>query len=543
MHSFASDSKKIAPPPHRSEASRRIRLFLYLAVFAVTLLSLALFIVSKTLIDCFGPSTAAQLLFHLQVGVDEGGLTGAQIKIILKNLSILLAGAAAFSILFYGAWHCATPAELIRWLWHHAIRLGKHFLALRIFTVGPVVWVCIASLVLSFAAVKTVNRRHQVSDYLRQEESTWFAEHYARLDTTSIEHKDGRARNLIFVSLESIEDGYSDASVYGSNLIAELTLLKREGISFSGYQRGLGSRYTMDGLCSQLAGVPLEGAGMFELHGSRKTNNYASLLKNAPSFLNLLTENGYQSAFFVGSSGEFTQKASFFKTHGIDPNHIYVRETFEQKGFALAGDNKGSNWGYADAFVWKRVKSWLTEHAAADKPFVAVVETLDTHAPEGYVKPEDYRWGDARDSIRASSRMAGEFVAWAKRQPWYADTTIVLVGDHPWQDSANSFTERFTRSSNNRAAFNVILNPSPAARERALSVQGRNFLPMDMAPTVLDCMGVAYRSIDSNGTPHRDQLGLGISILSDRKNYVETLGVGKLIETMRKKSSAYEALF
>lgn len=537
--------------------NKKLVTFLYTTLFVITLIALIVLFSVHFIKEAFGSVTLSQILFHLRIGVGETGISPELEATIIETLTRLLFSVALLSFLAWIGWRYDSYQEIIKSLKSAFIKIkniticikSKTFLLIRNLLnklkalikrfpllTRPVLLVILISISVIFYSLKTAERRLQLSDYLLQESSTWLQENFAVLDTSYIKHISGKKRNLILVFLESVEDGFVDEKIYGENLIQELSNLKKEGISFNGYQRTVGSRYTMDGLCALLMGVPLEGA---ELVDFSRTTKFDVLLRNAPSILNLLQNDGYKTSFFVGSSGKFTQKANFFEAHGIDRKNIYTREIFQKNGYRLSGELKGSEWGFCDEFVWSQAKQWITENYDKKTPFLTVIETLDTHFPNGFTKAKYRKFGDVRDAFRAASIMASEFVTWAKQQPWYQDTTIVFVGDHPWQDQPNDFTNLYTKNSSNRQIFNLFIN----SVHKKPTTTNREWTAMDIAPTILDSMGIEYRALINSKTMSNNQIGIGLSLFSDEKNFIEIYGMDFLWTEMKKKSTFYNSLF
>ena len=95
-------------------------------------------------------------------------------------------------------------------------------------------------------------------------------------------------------------------------------------------------------------------------------------------------------------------------------------------------------------------------------------------------------------------------------QPFYANTTIVISGDHPTMDS--DFCEDVS-SDYQRKTYTCILN---SAATRADDTTTRTFSTMDLFPTTLAAMGC---TIDG------DQLGLGVNLYSDKETLIEQYGI------------------
>lgn len=481
------------------------------ALLLVAVCTAFLYFVSAFVAENFGKVTISQILFHLGASGTHGGAASQYLS--AAKWMALFAATAGAAILFV----------------RRAVRVSARSAARpRIFTVCASVLILLSSFSMVLA-----EKNLQLVGYAVQKESSWFEENYARLDTEQF--RNIGQRNLIVIFLESMERGYAEASVYGEDLIPELTALRDEGCWFSGHRKTPGAWFTIDGLSAQLLGVPLAHLGL-DIYSMDE--RFHSLLKNTPSIFDLLKNDGYMTAAFSGASEQFTQKGSFFRSHGI--GQVYAREFWEEKG-GLSPEDYGHGFGLRDEFLWARLREYLDGVGRSGQRFAVLFETLDTHSPVGFAADKDVRFGDVRDAIRASSRMAAEFLHWARGQGWYRDTTIVIVGDHPWQDAPNAFTEMFTAQSRDREIYNVILNAHAPMRGEGIVLSG--WSSMDMAPTILHAMGIDFRSRLNSGAQSSSRMGLGTSLFSGEPNLLSRYGLEMHNDELSRPSEFYDSLF
>ncbi len=523
--SSSKGSLSNSAPPQRFK-HRRLLTALALAVLLGFMAVFALFCLTKISVSLFGHIPLSQILFHIRVGGGEEGITGPMVLVAVKWGGIFLIGSGIVALLVWFVWRGRSSFESLRLLFQSIARtLNK-----------PVVLLVVVSSVAVFFMARWINQELQIASYLSQPESTFVAENFAWLDTESKLHQ-SQKRNLIVLVLESMEQGYGNAEVYGENLIPELLELQKQGLSFSGYERTAGSFFTMDGLAAQLLGVPLVRLG-FDIHNMN--NRFDVLLRRPPSLFNLLQNLGYNTAWFSGVTEKFTQKGEFFRIHGF--SHRFAKEHWLRSGWPLNTENRGT-WDFNDEFLFARLVDWLTA-VDQSEPFAVLFETVDTHAPQGFTKPQNVKFGDARDTFRVTSRQVGDFIGWARQQPWWNDTTIVIIGDHPWQDSPVDFTRNFTQKSAERQIFNVFLNTAHniGAGERRQVPGG--FSAVDVAPTILDAMGIRYEAkMHAGGDAVHDRLGLGISLFSGRYTLVGVYGRDHFWQELNKRNDFYDELF
>ena len=67
-----------------------------------------------------------------------------------------------------------------------------------------------------------------------------------------------------------------------------------------------------------------------------------------------------------------------------------------------------------------------------DQPFNLSLITIDTHFVDGFVgNYSETKFNEQYENAYATtSRLIYDFVKWVKKQPYYKDTTIMIVGDH-----------------------------------------------------------------------------------------------------------------
>jgi phosphoglycerol transferase len=381
---------------------------------------------------------------------------------------------------------------------------------------------------------RTADRRLKISDFLSIKDNPFVEQNFALLDVNSAKFSNNTKKNLILFFVESLEKGYADKSIYGANLLEPLLEETREGISFSGYMKTPGGYFTLDGISAQTLGMPVTQFPI-DIHNIKNNKDFGVILGKAPGIFNLLKNAGYVTASFSGTSRYFTHKGDFLEAHGV--SKTFFKEDWIDIGFPLDKENKG-NWDFSDKFLMHRFKEYLAGMGTESEPFALIFETVDTHFPNGWAPPEYRVWNDTRDSFIYSSTLIADFLSWAKKQIWYKDTVIVIVGDHPWQDFANNFTESFTKKSTDRQIFTVVLNSGIKSN----LVKECGYTPMDIAPTILNLMGISFKSKLKGDTISTTKIGLGTSLLSDDKNLVCTYGASKLINNLLSYSKFYDTL-
>ena len=337
---------------------------------------------------------------------------------------------------------------------------------------------------------------------------------------------------LIYIYMESMENSYADKSVGGladQNRIPYLTeLALKEGENFdadgklNGLERVEGAVFTCGSLVSQSSGVPL----ILPIDGNSMGKGYKEFLPGAVTIGEVLDHFGYQEVFLQGSAVEFAGTDLFLKDHGSYAVRDY---NYYNRNGRLPQLNYFVWWGFEDFRLYEFAKEEITRVSKEDRPFAVTIMTIDTHFTGGYECPLcGHEFKNGYDNvIRCADCQIKEFLAWAKEQDFYENTTIVIVGDHPTMDS--KFYRQLSKGDDKyvRRAYAVVLN---SAVEYTLG-KTRRYGAFDMFPTTLAAMGF---EIEGN------RLGLGVNLYSDEKTLVERYGLKKLNKELLKHSKYYD---
>ncbi len=348
-----------------------------------------------------------------------------------------------------------------------------------------------------------------------------------------------KKRNLIHIYLESMENTYMSEDLGGcmeENLIKSLSDLSAEGVNFSHRETGFGGPVATTGTTWSVAAMVNMNTGLpMKVPVSKK--NYrekGEFLPGAVSLGDILATMGYEQTLMFGASAAFGGLNHFYKDHG-DFN-ILDHDGVKKKGWIDKDYNVW--WGYEDDKLYEFAKIELTRLYETGKPFNFVMETADTHFPDGYVgkKTPTPRKSQYANVIAYSASETVEFIRWIQAQPFYENTTVVLIGDHLSMDG--KFFKEIDRSYK-RTTFNLILNPADGLESVPQETkQNRCWSNFDMFPTILASMGVRIEG---------EKLGLGTNLFSGEKTLFEENGGVDGIKTvaslLEKKSVFYDNEF
>ena len=354
--------------------------------------------------------------------------------------------------------------------------------------------------------------------------STIFEEYYVDARDVNIEFPKEK-KNLILIYAESMETGYSsreEGGAFDNNYIPNLTELAKENVNISGTDKLGGgfdtegtSDFTVAALMASLGGVPyLSNTG-------NDANIYGKIMPGLCNFGDILNENGYHNYFQCGSDASFGSRSAFFEQHG---NYTILDYVFSLNKGEIPEGYHNDFWGYEDKYLFDIAKKNLTRIASEDEPFNYTMLTVDTHFPAGYKCDLcEEQWSDYyANSISCSDRQIVDFVNWCKEQPWFDNTTLIIVGDH------TTMTEGYIPEGYARVTYNCFIGLDDSVN--VSHIKYRNFTTMDYFPTFLSSINV---KIDG------DRLALGTNLFSDKDTIIEEMGYDRYMNQINRFSNFY----
>lgn len=218
--------------------------------------------------------------------------------------------------------------------------------------------------------------------------STFIEDNFADPDTVKMTFPE-KKRNLIHIYLESMENTFLSKELGGfceDNLIPHLYELSKEGVSFSHLEEGLGGFQESTGAGWSVASMVNMGTGL-PMKVPDKQNQYGdaeNFLPGATAIGDILKEQGYEQTVMFGANADFGGLTYYFQSHG-DYTIIDHKEV-KKRGYVP--ENYKVFWGYEDDKLYEYAKEELTRLYETGKPFHLMMETADTHTPEGYLSPK-----------------------------------------------------------------------------------------------------------------------------------------------------------
>jgi len=237
-------------------------------------------------------------------------------------------------------------------------------------------------------------------------------EHRAAVEQSGIQ-------NLVFIIMESFSGAFVGALGHPGGVTPEFDRLAGEGLLFERFFAN--GTHTHQGMFASVACFP-------NLPGFEYLMQMPEGMQGFSGLGNLLAPRGYSDLYVYNGSFSWDNQNGFFGNQGF--RHFVGREDY------VAPRLDDPTWGVSDEDMFARAATELSA-LPADRPFFAVLQTLSNHTPYHLPEPLPFapvRSGGAIDqrltAMKYSDWALGQFFARVRREPWFARTLFVVVGDH-----------------------------------------------------------------------------------------------------------------
>lgn len=296
----------------------------------------------------------------------------------------------------------------------------------------------------------------------------------AFVDPAQVELRPGRLKNLVLIYVESLEDTYGDARIWGRDLLGPLRDLG--GASFAQYRSAPGATWTIAGMVATQCGVPLRVVSQYDI--KQRSPDARAFLPGATCLSDILHGYGYRNVFLGGAPLSFAGKGRFLQDHHYD--EAYGREEWLKSG--VEGKAFGE-WGLYDEDLYAKARAKLAQLHGSGQPFNLTLLTLDTHNPHGFVSPSCRLRGlkGFEDIVQCASYQAAEFVRYIEQSGYMKDTNVVILGDHL---AVSNTVYDALRKVDDRRIFNRFIS------EQLPLKNTEEILPYDLFPSILEFVGI-----------------------------------------------------
>lgn len=362
----------------------------------------------------------------------------------------------------------------------------------------------------------------------RIKKTSIFEEYYVDAKSANITYPEEK-RNLIIIIAESMENtvlSKENGGTWDIPIVPELEKLALDNVNFSntskigGANQTYGANYSVAGTVAITSGIPLKTGDI--LTNKETYLEEGKYLSGAYTLGEILAMQGYNLEIMLGSDSTFGGRKQYFETNGnykvFDVNYAI------QQGKMT--ENEKEWWGFEDDKLFQWSKEEITNLAKQGRPFNYIMVTADTHFVDGYLsKNAEKKFDSQYENVYAySSKSINEFVEWLKRQDFYENTTIVILGDHLGMQT--DFYKQKMEDNYDRTIFNVIINGVIEAKNN----KNRIFTSMDMYPTILASIGIKIKG---------ERLGIGTNLYSGEPTLAELKGLEAFNDEISKKSDWY----
>jgi phosphoglycerol transferase MdoB-like AlkP superfamily enzyme len=265
-------------------------------------------------------------------------------------------------------------------------------------------WYFLYSLTKS-SDISTVNNSTEIEKYTLK-----YAEE--RCDAGN-HHGQWKNKNIIVIIME----GWSADMVsylYGNDVVTPFfDSISQHSLRFDhGFSTGF---RTDQGLMSILSGIPsIQSVNM---------PNMIDKVKNYPSLVRSLKNNGRETSFIYGGDLNFSNLYNYLSTMGFDT--IIRDKDFEKKDQSTA-------WGVPDHITVDKAIDIMDSH---ETRFFSTLLLLSSHAP--FEVPISNKFtslgghvNQYKSSVRYSDLALQRFFTLAKTKPWYQESVFVITADH-----------------------------------------------------------------------------------------------------------------
>ncbi|MCR4346192.1 MAG: LTA synthase family protein [Sulfuricaulis sp.] len=222
-----------------------------------------------------------------------------------------------------------------------------------------------------------------------------------------------RPRHIVLITVESLSAEYLGS--YGSKqgLTPRLDDLARQGVQFDRVL-ATGTR-TVRGLEALSLGTPpVPGQAIVR----RPHNEHLTTIGE------MLEHLGFTTSFVYGGYGYFDNMNAYFA--GND----YI--THDRTDFPKESVIFENVWGVADEVLFNNALPLLDKTGSNGKRFFMHIMTTSNHRP--YTYPDGRidipSPGGREGGVKYTDYAIGQFIAQARRHPWFDDTLFVIIADH-----------------------------------------------------------------------------------------------------------------
>ncbi len=271
-------------------------------------------------------------------------------------------------------------------------------------------------------------------------------------------------KHVVLIEIESMSASFMGSYGNTKNITPELDQLVHQGIWFSNMY-ATGTR-TVRGLEAMSAALPpLPGQSIV-----RRSNN-----TDLYTLGGMLRKKSFAPMFMYGGYGVFDNMNAYFRGNGYA---IKDRNDFSEANNAFA-----TVWGVADELLFNEALDQLdADTKKGDKRFLHIM-TTSNHRPYTYPAGRiDIPSKTGRDgAVKYTDWAIGNFLAKAKKKPWFNETLFIIVADH------NASVAGKQSLPPNKYLIPAVLYAPKIISTNKIDIMSSQ---IDLTPTVLSMLGI-----------------------------------------------------
>lgn len=240
-----------------------------------------------------------------------------------------------------------------------------------------------------------------------------------RITTAPADGQLPQVKNVVVILMESFAGRYVGALGSKDDITPNFDQLAKEGLLFTHYFSN-GTR-THQGMFTTMACFPNLPSFEYLMQSPEGSNQFSGLPQ-------LLDVRGFDDIYVYNGDFTWDNQIGFFSNQGM--RNFIGRKDYVNPVYS------DPTWGVSDQDMFDRALIEL-DKKDPNKPFYALLQTLSNHTP--YAIPPELPVARVTDqgplnqqltAMRYSDWALGQFMQEAKKQAWYKDSLIVILGDH-----------------------------------------------------------------------------------------------------------------
>ena len=303
---------------------------------------------------------------------------------------------------------------------------------------------------------------------LKSDDATFLSEEPT--DITRLVKHEGESKqyNVIQITIESLSSEFLGVFGNPKKLTPNIDALAREGLLFTNFH-ATGNRTDRGMEALTLSVPPTPGRSIVKRPHNEHLFSLGSIFRS----------KGYDATFIYSGYGYFDNMNYFF---GSNSYKVVDRASVSKEDITFA-----NIWGACDEDLYNWVLREADNSYAKGKPFFHFVMTTSNHRPFTYPEGKiDIPSHTGREgAVKYTDYAIGQFIARAKKKPWFDNTVFVIVADH----CAGSAGKTELPIKEYEIPL-IIYNPKLFAPRRIDTLSSQ----IDYPPTLLGLLNWTYKS-------------------------------------------------